>query len=327
MNFRIPEIVDFIRARGAKVVALQLPEGLKIKGLKLVAEIEEQSNCQCIILGDPCYGACDLSKDFHSIADVLVHFAHTPIPSLGKDEDVLFIEAEMDCSVDELLPKLLPMARKHIGLVSTSQHLPLLPKIKEWLESKGVEAHIGQGDRRVSHAGQILGCNVTSAKSIQHRVDQFLFIGTGGFHALAVALETKKDVLILDPALQEIRDVRELKDRVLRQRYAAIALASEAKDFAVIISTKIGQKRKELAFSLRSLLKSRGKNAVLIAMDNVTPEQLLSFRVDIFVSTACPRIAIDEAARFHRPIITPLELEIALGIRSWDDYAFDSISG
>jgi 2-(3-amino-3-carboxypropyl)histidine synthase len=49
--------------------------------------------------------------------------------------------------------------------------------------------------------------------------------------------------------------------------------------------------------------------------------------VDAFVSTACPRIAIDDALRYKKPILTPVELEVSLGIRRWDDYVFDSILG
>jgi 2-(3-amino-3-carboxypropyl)histidine synthase len=180
-------------------------------------------------------------------------------------------------------------------------------------------------DARVKHPGQVLGCNVTSASSITKEVDQFLFIGSGDFHPLAVALETGKDVLVLDPLMREVRDIKELKDRVLRQRYAAIAIAQEVKGFGILISTKPGQRRRALAMRLRALIEEKGKRAWVIALDNITPDQLLAFQVDAFVSTACPRIAVDDALRYKKPILTPVELEVALGARSWEDYSFDSI--
>ncbi|MBO7204879.1 MAG: diphthamide synthesis protein, partial [Candidatus Methanomethylophilaceae archaeon] len=49
-------------------------------------------------------------------------------------------------------------------------------------------------------------------------------------------------------------------------------------------------------------------------------------RVDAYVCTACPRIAMDDALRYDRPMLTPPELEVALGIREWDDYVFDQIT-
>lgn len=327
IDFHLARVEGFILSRGAKLVALQFPEGLKVHGIEVGAELERRTGCRCLVLADPCYGACDVSTDFRGIADALVHFAHTPIPSLPAGEDVIFIEVRLDYRIDELLPQLPPRLAKRIGLVSTPQHLHLLTFVRTWLEARGMEVRIGKGDARVMHPGQVLGCNVTSASSVASQVDQFLFVGSGDFHPLAVALETGRPVLVLDPLMGEVRDVEELKERVLRQRHAAIALASEARSFGVIISTKPGQRRRELALAIREALESKGRRASLIAMDNLDPEQLLSFQVDAFVSTACPRIAIDDALRFPRPVLTPVELEVALGMRDWGDYVFDSILG
>ena len=42
---------------------------------------DEATGCQVVIMGDPCYGACDLSLELLAYADVLVHFGHTPLIS------------------------------------------------------------------------------------------------------------------------------------------------------------------------------------------------------------------------------------------------------
>lgn len=327
IDFRIPDVVDFIEGRGANFVALQFPEGLRVHGIEVAEELERLTGCHCLVLADPCYGACDLSTGFRDVADALVHFGHTPIPSMEVGEDVLFVEVALDHEVKDLLPSLLPLLKGRVGLVTTPQHLHLLPEVEGWLASRGIEVSIGQGDRRIKHPGQVLGCNVSAATGIAEEVDQFVFIGSGDFHPLAVALDTGKEVLILDPLMGQVRDLVELKERVLRQRHAAIALAQDARTFGILISTKPGQRRMELAINLRSLIEGKGRRAALIALDNVTPDQLLSFKVDAFVSTACPRIAIDDALRYRRPMLTPVELEVALGERSWDDYVFDSILG
>jgi len=325
IDFHIAEVVSFIQGRKASLVALQFPEGLKVHAMAVAEELERRTGCKCIILGDPCYGACDVSMSYGELADVLIHFGHTPMPDLAVGDEVLFIEVRLEYGVEELLPLVLPHLGKKVGLVSTPQHLQWLPTVQRWLASNGVDARIGKGDARVKHPGQVLGCNVTSASSIAEEVDQFLFIGSGDFHPLAVALETGKDVLVLDPLMREVRDIKELKDRVLRQRYAAIAIAQEAKGFGILISTKPGQRRSALALRLRTLVEEKGRRAWVIALDNITPDQLLAFQVDAFVSTACPRIAVDDALRYKKPILTPVELEVALGARSWEDYSFDSI--
>jgi 2-(3-amino-3-carboxypropyl)histidine synthase len=246
---------------------------------------------------------------------------------MRPDDDVLFIEVRLDYDITDLLQPALDRLGPRVGLVTTVQHVHQLGKLKEWLEGKGRMAVIGRGDRRVKNAGQVLGCNVTAASSIKDQVDQFLYLGSGDFHPLAVSLATGKPVIVLDPLMQEVRDVEQLKDRILRQRHGAISLASEAKSFGIIISSKPGQQRKALADRLKEMILGKGRKAFLIVMDNVTSDQLIAFQLDAFVSTACPRLAIDDYLRFKKPMLTPVELEVALGLRDWGDYVFDSFLG
>ena len=207
------------------------------------------------------------------------------------------------------------------------QHINLLGQVKAWLEQNGREVHIGAGDRRVKHPGQILGCNASAAKSVAPMVDQFLYLGSGDFHPLAVCLDTGKPVLVMDLTMREIRDLDDLRERVLRQRHGAVARALDAKSFGIIVSTKIGQRRAELAQRILAVLREKGRGGCIIVLDNVSPDQLLAFDVDAFVSTACPRLAIDDYLRYQKPMLTPVELEVVLGLREWGEYTFDSIVG
>jgi 2-(3-amino-3-carboxypropyl)histidine synthase len=326
-DLHLAEVADFVRATNARRVALQFPEGLKSQAVEVADEIERITGCVCIILGDPCYGACDLNTSYRSFADVLVHFGHSEIPSMNADDKVLFVEVKLDYDITSLLSSSLDRLGARVGLVTTVQHLHQLPMLKEWLERHGRKVLIGQGDKRINNAGQVLGCNVTVASSIREDVDQFLYLGSGDFHPLAVSLATGKTVIVLDPMMQEVRDVEQQKEKILRQRHGAISLASEAKSFGIIVSSKPGQQRKALADALKAMILSKGKKASLIVMDNVTPDQLLAFQLDAFVSTACPRLAIDDYLRYRKPMLTPIELEVALGERNWDDYVFDSFLG
>jgi 2-(3-amino-3-carboxypropyl)histidine synthase len=53
-----------------------------------------------------------------------------------------------------------------------------------------------------------------------------------------------------------------------------------------------------------------------ITPDNIAPLYML----DALIDTACPRIAIDDASKFRRPILTLDEAEVMLGRRSWEDH-------
>ncbi|MFP4655718.1 MAG: diphthamide biosynthesis enzyme Dph2, partial [Methanohalobium sp.] len=176
---------------------------------------------------------------------------------------------------------------------------------------------------RIAHPGQVLGCNFSSADI--NECDEYLYIGSGEFHPIGVSLATGKPVTVADPFTDKTYYVDPSK--ILRQRSAVIAKSLDSSVFGIVISTKVGQYRMELARSLKELAKKYGKIAYILNMDLVTPEQLLQFKVDAFVNTACPRIAIDDVGQFPAPMLTPQEFEIVLGERKWEKLVFDEIRG
>ena len=66
--------------------------------------------------------------------------------------------------------------------------------------------------------------------------------------------------------------------------------------------------------------KEQGKNPVVITMNEITPDKIMNFyNIDVFVELACPRIAVDDFAKYHKPILTFKEALVGLGIKSWDE--------
>lgn len=326
-DFRLEEVAAWIRKIGARTVALQMPEGLKVHAPSIARDLEGMTGVSLLIVGDPCYGACDYTLRFGDYADALVQFGHADIPSMARDDRVLFIEVFMDLDIDELLERALPKLAERIGLLTTVQHVRMLPRIKEWLESRGKQVLIGRGDARIKFEGQVLGCNITSVTAVMDQVNQFLYIGSGDFHPLSVAIESDKPVLIIDPLMNEVREIGDLKDRILRQRFAAITRAADAKKFLVLVSTKVGQARMDLAKELKRRAEAHGRSAEIVLLEEFHPDRLLPYDADAYVSTACPRIAVDDYLRYRKPILTPVEMDIVLGEREWSEYRMDMILG
>jgi 2-(3-amino-3-carboxypropyl)histidine synthase len=322
-DWEIQKMADEIVRMKAGSVAIQFPDGLRKRIVEIVLELKNLVDAEIYLWGDPCYGACDIAD---APVDLVFHLGHAPLPSFESD-NVIFMELQMELPDTNLLEKAVPLLGDRTGLLSSVQYVPELPRVKQSLAAKGVEAVIGEGDSRLAYPGQVLGCNFSSARSIADEVDSFLYLGGGNFHPTGVALATGKKVIVLDPERNEVRDIDDAVEKVKRLRFAAMESARSAETFGILVSSKIGQNRLELAKSLDELLTEKGRKSVMMLLDYVTPENLLGLEVGAFVSTACPRIAVDDQERYDKPILTPTELRILLGDEEWDDYSLDEILG
>jgi 2-(3-amino-3-carboxypropyl)histidine synthase len=323
-ELEIVDVIKKIKDLKAKKVGLQFPEGLKVHAIKIARQIEQETSTLVIISADPCYGACDVADiDMGDSVDVLIHFGHRPLP-LSYETPIIFVDARSRMDVLESVRSSIDLLNgyKKIGLVTTTQHLHLLNEVADFLEQNGKEILMEEGSGTTK--GQVLGCNFSSIKDLN--ADAFLYIGSGNFHALGIKLFTNKPVIVADPYLGEAKKIDEIADRILRIRSARIAKAKDAKRFGIIVSSKKGQSRLELAKQLKNMLKEVDREGFILLLDDVSPNMLLPFMdLDAFVMTACPRIAIDDSAMYKKPLLTPQELEIVIGKRKWEDYEMDEI--
>jgi 2-(3-amino-3-carboxypropyl)histidine synthase len=323
-DFQLDYIISVIKDTGAKVVGLQFPEGFKRRSPAIASGLEEETGARILISGNPCFGACDIDVALTEDVDIMFHFGHAPLDDNAVSRKVYFIETRSAVEVRDVVKMAVSeLTGQRIGIISTVQHVHKLDDAASVLKKHGKECVICGGDGKIAYPGQVLGCNFSAARN--EECDEYLYIGSGQFHPLGVSLATKKRVLIADPFVNELREADSSK--VLRQRSAVIAKSLDADVFGIVVSCKPGQKRMELAVKLKKMAKEHDKEAHILTMDLVTPDQLLQFKVDAFVNTACPRLAVDEVGRFHAPMLTPMEFEIVLGQRQWEELVFDEITG
>jgi 2-(3-amino-3-carboxypropyl)histidine synthase len=307
------DLVAELKNRGAQKVALQFPEGLKRRAAEYTSALKA-AGFDVIVSGDPCYGACDLALDTLAFADVLVHFGHAPV---DERQNVIFEPYHIDFDIDVLKNALPLLKGKPVCLVTTVQHVHLIPEMTTFLQSLGIDARVADGSTRTPFRGQVLGCSFTAAKVPD--ADEILFVGTGIFHAIGIAIATRKRVIALDPLTGTAQEVS--GDTLLRRRFAVMEKARGAQTFGIILSTKSGQQRMALAQRLASL----SPNTAIVTMREVSPDELLNLGFACYVNTACPRLAYDDQVRFPVPVLSPQEFEIVCGVRTWDDYAIDEI--
>jgi 2-(3-amino-3-carboxypropyl)histidine synthase len=305
----------------AKIVLVQLPEGLKAEGPRLATLIED-AGALAIVSADPCYGACDLAlPDAESLcADLIVHYGHS---SQTKQERVptIYMEARAKISVKAAVKKAIPLLEpwSNIGLVTTVQHVHKLDEAKILLLEAGKTVAIGDAGL-VKHPGQVIGCNFSNAQSVSEQVEAFLFVGGGRFHAIGVALATAKPTIIADPYEKRAYSIHDEVPRILKQRWASISEAKGAENFGVLIGLKSGQNRVREAVKIKEKLQKSGRKATLLALREITSNALMQFpNIDAFVNTACPRLSLDDTPSFLKPILSLNEALVMLGEMDWEE--------
>ncbi len=320
-DFEEERIKQEIAKLDAKRVLLQLPEGLKPEAPKL-AKIIEKSGVLALISADPCYGACDIAiAEAESLGvDLIIHFGHA---KMVKHEQVptIYVEARATVTVDEAIEQALSLLNEYttIGLVTSVQHLQMLNQAREILTRSGKTIIIGDTGQ-MGYPGQVSGCNYSNAKSIANEVEAFLFVGGGMFHALGIALSTTKPTIIADPYDNRAYSISGEAQKILKQRFASIQEAKNAKKFGIFIGLKPGQKHLENALRMKELAEEKGKTAYLLAAREITPESLLEFpSIDAYVNTACPRVSLEATGKFGKPVLTVNEFMVVCGESSWEN--------
>jgi len=182
----------------------------------------------------------------------------------------LFIHAESNLDIIKVIKKV--KVKEKLGLVTTIQHLHQLKKAKKLLPNSII-------------IGNILGCNFEKAKNA--KVNSFLFIGSGKFHPLELALRTNKRVYIANPYNNSISQIKKEEIQKRKQKIKGQQLRFlNARKMGVLVSTKPGQ------YNLKQALKLKKKyNAYLFLFNTLKETELENFpQIDSWINTACPRI-------------------------------------
>ncbi len=74
LDLELDRVVETIKSQNAKLVYIQLPDGLKPSADKIQQEIESRTGAEVFIWAGSCFGACDVPK---VDCDLLVQFGHS----------------------------------------------------------------------------------------------------------------------------------------------------------------------------------------------------------------------------------------------------------
>ncbi len=323
-DLELDQVVSEVKKHGANRVLLQLPDGMRNFAVQLVEAISKSTGSQVFLSGDSCFGACDIANSQAQELDVdlIIHYGHTRYIPDSKIP-VLYIHANIDINVNQLIENVIPELGDYtrIGIATTVQHIHQIKEIKDKMTLKGITPITGSGAEKTPLDGQILGCSYSTVIAIKDEVDVFLYIGGGRFHPTGILLSTGKPVITANPYSGKISHIVE-KDlmNLAKRRAAMISYSKSATIFGILISRKPGQVKLREAEEISKRLTEIGKVPVLIYLDEVRSEHLNNYsELEVFVNTACPRIAIDGVEGIDRPMLTINELKVVMGDLKWED--------
>jgi 2-(3-amino-3-carboxypropyl)histidine synthase len=76
-ELELEKAVKEIRKAGARLVCIQLPDGLKRYADEIQKEIESKTKADVIIWLGSCFGACDIPRGLENIGvDLLIQWGH-----------------------------------------------------------------------------------------------------------------------------------------------------------------------------------------------------------------------------------------------------------
>jgi 2-(3-amino-3-carboxypropyl)histidine synthase len=297
-------IFDEIEKRNPVSVALNGPDGLLPKIQETASKIMSKFDIPAYVLADSCFGTCDMNTNGAKVlgAEILFHIGHT-INSTNFGESVVLIDAYDNISFEKVARKcVIELKGKTVSLVTDSQHLLELEKVKKILEEGGIIVKIGDGKGQLND-GQVFGCEFYPTSQTKNIVDANVFLGQSSFHAAGIALSTGKPTFILDPYFEEIREVTEFSEKLQKKAILSVYKALEAETFGIVIGLKEGQFSKVTALKFKRELEKAGKKVQLFALTDITDDKLGNLKgIDTFIQVACPRISTDN--HFQKPVLS-----------------------
>ncbi|MFZ1970697.1 MAG: diphthamide biosynthesis enzyme Dph2 [Candidatus Nanoarchaeia archaeon] len=319
LNFEKDKLIKELKKIKPKRVLVQLAEGIKQNSIEF-AKIFNDLGIEVIFSGETAWGACSPAiQEAQALgADLIIHFGHAEFMKI--DFPILYIEVRDELDLKPLLEKSLNKLKKYktIGFSYSVQHHHDVDNIGKFYKDNGKEFILSKKLGHVAYEGHIVGCQYAGLKAIESEVDCFVILGNQ-FHAMGAVLSVDKPVILLDVYNNDVRELSGLKNKIIKQRAISIERFKQAKNIGIIIEIKPGQKFGSPNYLLEKI-RELGKNAVIITMNELSPDKILNFySIDAFIILACPRIPIDDFAKYPRTIITFKEALVGLGIKSWEE--------
>jgi len=325
-SFEIPKTIHRIRTLGAKKVALQFPEGLLLFATT-ISDILTRfcKDIETLIMGDVTYGACCVD-DYTARAlgcDILIHYAHSClIPVDVTKIKTLYVFVDISIDVQHLLDTIERNFQpgKTIAMVGTIQFNATLHGITPALRQAGYNIIIPQ--IAPLSKGEILGCTSPRLSMKKENIDDItadllLYLGDGRFHLESAMIHNPElPAYRYDPYSRRLTREEYGHEELYQLRSKAVHTARSAKKWGLILGSLGRQGNPHTLTLIENHLRERGIPWINLLLSEIFPGKLAMMdEVECWVQVACPRLSIDWGYAFPRPLLSPYEALVTLGVR------------
>eukprot|EP00172_Hildenbrandia_rubra_P002263 Plantae.Rhodophyta-Hildenbrandia_rubra.ctg2993.p1 GENE.Plantae.Rhodophyta-Hildenbrandia_rubra.ctg2993~~Plantae.Rhodophyta-Hildenbrandia_rubra.ctg2993.p1 ORF type:complete len:489 (+),score=82.67 Plantae.Rhodophyta-Hildenbrandia_rubra.ctg2993:2187-3653(+) len=340
-----------VRARQSTRIALQFPDSLLgeaplvcavLTALAKDARMEagaESPEVRYFILGDTSYGECcvDEVAAEHLHGELVIHYGDCCL-SRTRSLPVLYVPQARDISVQAILQRI-----KSIAAEGKSNELLLLWDVSFWkamdkvrdatsqtpeglkIEVARLKMDISQpiepckdGEDRVTigeRSPELIEIGPLQFRKGREPEDRpILWIGSSGSALRNAALRFRNCPFFVWSGVQEDATEASEYKRLLGRRYYLIEKARDAERIGIVAGTLGVSGNLAIIERCKRIIEDAGRKWYVLVVGKPTPSKLANFaEMDLFVLVACPQNSLIDSKEYFKPIITPLELDAALG--------------
>lgn len=280
------------------------------------------SRRRLFILADTSYGACcvDEIAAEHVDADVVVHYGRSCL-SLTARLPVIYVFTKRPLQhtrVIEAFENALPQRDKKVVLLADVIYSDHIPAIAERLRASGYTSIFAPSivhDPSSPLPNRTIPPSVLSGK--ESLSEYSLFHISDPPPALLLTLSSRLKSMYIYPTTTNSSDIPNALEanasKSLRRRYGLITSLTTCSIFGILVNTLSVKNYLSTVTKIQAQIAAAGKKSYTFVVGKVNAAKVANFsEVGGWVVVGCWESSLIESTDFYKPIITPLELELAL---------------
>jgi diphthamide biosynthesis protein 2 len=333
----IGETVAYIEKTGFSVVALQFPDALLAEAPRIVAALKcRLKTTSFYVLADTPYGSCcvDEVAAEHVQAQLVVHYGKTCFSRTSRIP-VFYVFGKSSIDIPHLVKRFESVftPQQRVILLCEESYLHALRSIISCLMQNGsceVEPITASAPRvyepqhevpRTSSVPPAEGFFCLGLRIFPYSLDELrqhpvFYVGAEGGFLTRILYSFNSSMVFSYNPLQPgmIRQESLQSNKALMRRYFLVQKAREAQVIGIVAGTLGAAGYLSTLSQLRQEVEAAGKKVFTYVVGKLNVAKLANFiEVDVFVMLACPENTLVDSQEYFRPIITPYELQVALG--------------